>query len=67
MIALQPIIQDPDVLPEVRDLFSEYPELLGRTPALVRRVLRALRGVESDVFAVEGAMEALRVEGEVLA
>jgi hypothetical protein len=35
-------------------------------PETVARAIRTLRGVEADASTVEGAMEALRVEGEVL-
>lgn len=66
-IAPSLIIQEPELLPELRDLFHEHPFLAHRGPEAVRRALRALRGVEVDVFAVEGVLEALRVEGEVLA
>ncbi len=53
-------------LPELRDLFNEHPFLRYRGPETVRHALRALRGIETDVFVVETAMEALTIEDEVL-
>ncbi len=67
MIAPRLIIQEPEVLPAVRDLLQEHPFLARRRPETVRHALRGLRGIEADVFAVEAALDALRVEGEVLA
>lgn len=67
MIAPQQIIQEPEVLPAVRDLLQEYPFLVWRRPEAMRHALRALWGIKTDVFAVEAALEALTVEGEVLA
>ncbi len=66
MISPQQIIQDPDVLPAVRDLLQEHPFLARRRPETVRHALRALRGIKTDVFKVEAALEALTIEGEVL-
>jgi hypothetical protein len=60
------IIQDPKLLPELRDLLTEYPWLTRRGPEAVRHALRRLRTIEADVFAVEAALEALEIEGEVL-
>lgn len=60
-------IPDPGLMAELRDLFGEYPFLAYRSADTTRRALRTLRGVEADVFAVKCAMEALTVEGEVLA
>jgi hypothetical protein len=65
-IAPPPIIQEADVLPAVRDLLGEYPLLAYRNAKTVTWALRALHGVKADVFAVETAMEALEIEGEVL-
>lgn len=67
MIAPHPIIQEPEVLPAVRGLLGEYPCLAHRSPETVRQGLRTLRGVEAEAFAVEAALEALEIEGEVLA
>jgi hypothetical protein len=53
--------------PEVRDLLAEHPPLALRGPEAVARSLRALRGVEADAFDVAVVLEALSVEGEVLA
>lgn len=61
------IIQEPELLPELRDLFHEHPFLAHRSPETVRRALRALRGIEIDVVVVEPVLEALEVESEVLA
>lgn len=67
MIAPHVIIPDTELMAELRGLFGEYPFLAYRSADTARRVLRTLRSTEADVFAVEFAMEALRVEGEVLA
>jgi hypothetical protein len=65
-IAPIPIIQEPELLPELRDLFHERPLLAHRGPETVRHALRVLSGISTDVLAVEVAMEALVVEGVVL-
>ena len=55
------------LVPELRDLYSEYPALMYAGPEKVARALCTIRGVRADVRAVEAVLEALRVEGEVLA
>jgi len=55
------------LVPELRDLFSKYPALLTAGPETAGRALHAIRGVRADVGAVEAVLEALRVEGEILA
>jgi hypothetical protein len=56
-----------ELLPEIRDLISEYPFIARCSPEAVVRALRALRGVEAPEFGVAAALETLCVEGEVLA
>lgn len=67
-IALSPprIIREVEILPEIRDLFSEFPFVAHRSPKAVRRALLVLRGVEAPESEV-AALEPLRIEGEVLA
>lgn len=62
-----PDVDTRELVPELRDLFSEYPALLCAGPHKARRALRVLRGFRADVRAVEAGLEALRVEDEVLA
>ena len=61
------IIPEVELLPEIRDLFSEYPFVAHRSPEAIRRALLVLRGVEARESEVAAALESLRVEGEVLA
>jgi hypothetical protein len=61
------IIPEVEPLPEIRDLIGEYPFLAHRDPETVRRALLMLRGVEAPESEVATALEALSVEGEVLA
>ena len=61
------ILPEVALLPEIRDLMSEYPFLAHRDPETVRRALRMLRGVEAPESEVATVLEALTVEGEVLA
>ena len=56
-----------ELVPELRDLFSEHPALLSAGPEKVHQDLCALRGIRVDVFAVEAVLEALTADGEVLA
>lgn len=56
-----------ELVPELRDLFSEYPALAQEGPERACRALHVLRGVRVDVHAIEAVLEALRVEDEVLA
>jgi hypothetical protein len=62
-----PDVDTGELLPEIRGLFSRYPALQYAGPEKAGRALRALRGIRADVCAVEAVLEALRVEGEVLA
>jgi hypothetical protein len=61
------MILEVEPLPEIRDLIGEYPFLAHRDPETVRRALLMLRGVEAPESEVATALEALSVEGEVLA
>jgi hypothetical protein len=62
-----PDVDTVNLVPELRDLFSEYPALLRAGSEKVRRELYVLRGIRADAYAVEAVLEALRIEGEVLA
>jgi hypothetical protein len=57
------IIPEAELLPEIRDLFSEYPFVAHRSPEAVRRALLVLRGVEAPESEVAAALEPLRIEG----
>lgn len=67
MLAPNPSIPDAELMAELRDLFGEYPFLAYRSADTARRALRTLRGIKAGAFAVECAIDALRVEGEALA
>lgn len=58
---------DNEPLPVLRGLLSERPSLARCGPEIVRRALWTLRGVKADPLTVEAAMEALQIEGELLA
>jgi hypothetical protein len=55
-----------ELVPEMRDLFSECPALQYAGPEKAGRALHALRGIRVDACTVEVVPEALRIEGEVL-
>ena len=57
-----------DVLPTVRELFSQYPAMTQSGPETLSRALHVLRflAYRPETFEVEAALEALRVEEEVL-
>jgi hypothetical protein len=70
MIAPSPnIIHDPNVLPALRDLFSQHPAMKQSGPETLSRALRVLcyLSYRPETVEVETALEALRIEGEVLA
>jgi hypothetical protein len=59
---------DLDVLPMLRDTFSWYPEAAAFGPEALAGLLHEPHNVaRRGVFDVEVALEALAVEGEVLA
>jgi hypothetical protein len=69
MIAPSPnIIHDPNVLPALRDLFSQHPTITQSGPETLTRALDVLCYLprRPEAFEVETALEALLVEGEVL-
>jgi hypothetical protein len=69
MIAPSPnIIHNPNVLPALRELFSQHPAITQSEPETLSRALCVFRYLPHDPepFAVEAALEALRVEGMVL-
>jgi len=57
-----------DVLPAVRELISEHAAAAYKSSETLARLLWVLRylSYRPEVFEVEVALEALRVEGEVL-
>jgi hypothetical protein len=62
------IVHDSDVLPALRDLFSQHPAMTQSGPETLARALNVLCYLprRPEVFEVETGLEALRVEGEVL-
>jgi hypothetical protein len=58
---LKIVPNDPDVLPALRDLFSRHPSSQYWDPEHLAAVLGA------HLVVIEAALEALLVEGEVLA
>ena len=55
-----------DVLADVRELLGEYPWLRYRGPETARRLLKMTRALDVSEFDVAAALEALRVDDEVL-
>ena len=58
---------NPDLLPDLRELLCRHPFLAYRAPEAVQRALRTLHGIEAGVFDVEVALEALTLDGEIAA
>jgi len=70
MIAPSPrIVHYPAVLPALRDLFGQHPSMTQSGCETLGRALFVLRflSYRPEPFAVEAALEALRIEDEVLA
>jgi hypothetical protein len=70
MIAPQKIITDEsELLPALRELFSQHPTATRSGPETLARLLWVLRYLPYRplVFEVEAALEVLSIEGEVLA
>jgi hypothetical protein len=63
------IIHEPDVLPALRELLGQHPAMTQSGPETLSRALYKLRFLpyRCEPFEVEAALEALLVEGEVLA
>lgn len=61
--------EPPDLMPAVRELLCRYPEVADSQPTAIARLLWESRTSPHipNEWAVETALEALRVEGEVLA
>lgn len=59
---------DPDVLPNLRELFSKHPEAAAFGPEALTGLLYGTHCVtrRPEVFEVEAALAALAVEGEVV-
>ena len=62
------ITDEPDVLPALRELFSQYPAMKRSGSEALSRALLVLRflSYRPDTFAVGAAREALIIEDEVL-
>jgi hypothetical protein len=62
------ILHDPDLLPALRELFSQHPAMIQSGCDTLSRGLFVLRYLPSrpETFQVEAALEALLVEGEIL-
>ncbi len=58
-----------EVLPMLRELFSQYPEATKNSPETLTRLLYVLRffSYQPGVHEVETALEALALEGETAA
>jgi hypothetical protein len=70
MIAPSPnSIHDPNVLPALRDFLGQHPAMMQSGAESLSRALYMLRFLpyRPETFEVEAALDALRVEGEVLA
>jgi hypothetical protein len=63
------IVHDAGVLPALRELFSQHSAATDKSPDTLARLLWVLRYLphQPTTFEVEVAVEALRVEGEVVA
>ena len=63
------IADEPEVLPALRELFSQYPTMKRSGPETLSRALFVLCFLSycPDTIAVDAAREALIVENEVLA
>ena len=59
---------DPDVLPNLRELFSKHPEAATFGPEALTGLLYGSHCVtrQPEVFEVEAALTALAVEGEMV-
>jgi hypothetical protein len=69
MLAPIPILHDPNLLPALRELFSQHPAMMQSGYDTLGRALFVLRYLpyRPEPVAVEAALETLAVEGEVLA
>jgi hypothetical protein len=70
MIAPSPnIVHDPSILPALRGLFGQHPGMIHSGSETLGRALHVLRFLPycPQTFEVEAALDALQVEGEVLA
>lgn len=56
-----------EILPALRELLSRYPDLAYSTPEELQLRLHNYLSWRPEVCEIEVAMEALRVEGQVLA
>ena len=68
MVPSQRIIHDPDMLPALRELFSQHPTTVIGGAEVLSDLLYELRYLpyRPEPFAVEMALEALLVDGEAL-
>jgi hypothetical protein len=58
-----------DVLPALRELFSQHPAVTHKSSDTLARLLGVMRylAYRPETFEVEAALKALRVEGEIAA
>ena len=63
------ILHDPDLLPALRELFAQHPVMIQSGCDTLSRALFVLRHLPywPEPSVVEAGLEALHVEGEVLA
>lgn len=68
---MRPLYDDSnsEILPALRELFSQHPAAAGSSPEILTRMLHVLCYLNHrpGAFEVEAALEALRVEGELAA
>jgi hypothetical protein len=57
----------PTILPALRELFSQHPNLANCGPEELRELLGRYLPWRPGIFEIEAALEALRVEGQVVA
>jgi hypothetical protein len=62
-------IHEGDVLPALRELFSQYPAMTQSAPETLSRALSVFGFLpyQPETFEVEAALEALRIEGGIAA
>lgn len=67
--APQPVYNNDEVLPALREMISQHPTAMRNGPETLARLLYVLRylSYRPSVYAVEEALEALQVEGELAA
>ncbi|MGF1472041.1 MAG: hypothetical protein ACFB50_09915 [Rubrobacteraceae bacterium] len=69
MAPLISVYNDDDVLPALREFYSQHPAAMKSSPETLARLLYMFRflSYRPDVYEVEAALEALQVEEELAA